>query len=118
LPGDSRLDELAGSTAPAPAPAYAWLDLDGRVVEAVLLDEWKLIRTLARARDQPPWAVYHLGHDPGESADRGLLPGTPVALLRALLRSPRFAGRLSAASTEVVIDDELRERLRAVGYLP
>jgi hypothetical protein len=102
LPGGSRLDELEGSTAPALAPAYAWLDLDGRVVEAVLLDEWKLIRTLARARDQPPWAVYHLGHDPEQSQVRAQLSLVLEGVLSQQL-IPTADGRGRAMSLEIMV---------------
>jgi arylsulfatase A-like enzyme len=118
LPGRSLVPAVEGREIPrAPAPAYAWLDLDGRVVEAVVLDDWKLIRSLARARNSPSVALYDLGLDPSETLNRSAHPGAPLGLLSALIRNPRLAGRPTGARTEIAIDPQLEERLRAVGYL-
>jgi len=116
LPGRSLVPDVEGRAAPEAAPAESWLDLDGRVVDSVILGDWKLVRSLARARNQPPAAVYDLASDPGETRDRSGDAGIPLELLEALMRSPRLAGR-PAAGTAVVIDQELQDRLRAVGYL-
>ena len=94
---------------------YSYLHLDGAPRVSLVYGDWKIIQLADDSLAEPH--LYHLAEDPGEQRDvarqypvrRGYL----LKLLRQRLSSPE--GRLEAATAE--IDDRLRQRLQALGYL-
>ena len=97
--------------------AVSFLKLDGRHAES-LRDGWhKVIRYLTPRDTTARADVFDLESDPGEkhseSLSRAVLRGHLEAELdRAILSQPRLL-----AASEGVLDPELEERLRTLGYL-
>jgi len=101
----------------ADRPIVTYLHLDGRPRIAVRQGGWKLIYLLRGERWQRP-RLFHLPSDPGElqnlAAERPVRVGYLRTLLRRHLLDPP-EGRLESESVE--LDDALRERLEALGYM-
>lgn len=115
LPGRSLLGLLSGRE-PARRPILHHLHLDGPERWSVRLGRWKLIRETEGDRVLRE-ALYDLWFDPGET--RNLASERPVrtGFLAGLLRSDERTPGAGAPGVDVEIDDELRESLRALGYL-
>jgi arylsulfatase A-like enzyme len=103
---------------PGGGAAFAVLDLDGRRGEAVLAGDRKLLLHAPSAGARPRRVeLFELGADPAERHD--LTGAEPVwaGYLLARLGSRRWLWPAGAAAQEAVIDDQLRDELRALGYL-
>lgn len=98
------------------APSYAYLRLSGRHSESVIDRGFKLI--VDSVPNPPAHLLFHVDEDVAEtvdmSADRPIEGGFLGQDLRRLEESLRGRGR---AATQVEIDDELRKRLEALGYV-
>ncbi|HVS16436.1 MAG TPA: sulfatase [Thermoanaerobaculia bacterium] len=98
--------------------AFAILDLDGIRGEAVLAGDRKLIRNLAAAGRRPRrLELYRLADDPGERSELSLSEAVWAGFLEAQLRSRRSLWPAGLAGEEAVIDAQLEEELRALGYV-
>lgn len=121
MPGRDLL-LLAAEEAGAPAalpdhrPLYAYMDYEGREGASLVLGEWHLIEPLS-GRFGPAPELYHLGEDPGESADRAGERPVVTGYLRRLLRAHLAATAGAAVPTRVDLEPETRRRLQALGYL-
>ncbi len=97
-------------------PIFSYLHLDGAPRIGLRRGDWKVIQRLQADQLVEPH-LYHLPSDPGEQKDlatsRPIRLGYLSRLLRQRLSSPE--GRLEAGSVE--IDERLRLRLEALGYL-
>lgn len=101
-----------------PAGLVAYGDLVGDApvpVASVRTPERKLIQEQGGARGEE---LYDLASDPGER--RNLLPGAAASApqLREALRGWRSAWAGRSLAEGVVLGEEHRERLRALGYAP
>ena len=99
-------------------PAFAVLDLDGNQVEAALDRDRKLVR---RHRTARPWPrrieLFELAADPQERLDRSATRPVWLGYLDALLRSRHVLWPAAAPAEQAVIDAELADELRALGYV-
>ena len=121
LPGRSLVGAVDGDHAlfsPGHV-SYAWLQTRGLVLASVVRSQWKLIdnRAPADPTRTPPYELFSLGSDPEERSNRAL---------KDWLRRSWLVGQLSFGQAEfgslepaerTEIDPELRETLRALGYL-
>lgn len=131
-PGEGTTGRDILSDAPAPKPIFIERDRPSAFRQrAVILSADKLVRveprdtTLvppeSRAQDTdaanvfPGLALYELSADPAERSDRTSSDPALVERLLALL-AEHAAGR-SGPGEAVVVDEAMRERLRALGYL-
>ncbi len=114
LDGRSLAPAIASPGRRGGDPVHAHLDLDGRRFDAAIEGEFKLIRRLPAG--PAGRRLFDLAADPGEQRDladeRRVTAGWLESLLLARSR-PR--GVLAAA--EATPDEELAERLRALGYV-
>lgn len=100
----------------APLTVFSVLDLDGRQAASLTEVEWKLIEQQAGKRGRRP-EIFHLASDPGEETALHDADPVVVGFLTRLLRE-REARRVEArAPSTAVMDDELVEELKALGYL-
>jgi arylsulfatase A-like enzyme len=116
LPGRSLLGSLDAEGTGAPPYAISYLDLDGRAAESVLTDDGKLI---LHHYEEPTRGqlLFDLIADPAEQANlwsqRPVLTGHLLAALRAF--NLTHQERLDPEQGE--FDEEVTERLKALGYL-
>lgn len=113
LDGRSLAPALAAPGRLDPSPVAAHLDLDGRRLEAVIDGDLKLIRRLSEG--PAGRRLFDLAADPGERHDLARARRVTAGLLDSLLMARR--PQAAFAATEAAPDDELAERLRALGYL-
>ena len=116
LSGRSLLPLVHGNEEKASRPVTSYLNLDGREVESIVLDEMKLIRYLAYDRPTTSVQVFRLDDDPGETRDLGQDETAPGNFLAGVLDHRRATAR-APASEAVDIDSDLLEKLRALGYV-
>ena len=97
-----------------PRPAFSHLDLDGRSAESVVLEEWKLIRT----REDGGWRtqLFDRRRDPGEEQDLAEQEREQLRRMATLLTNHTEAQK-PMSSTKIKIDEALKKRLEAAGYL-
>ena len=97
-------------------PIFSHLHLDGPLYLSVVDDGWKLIQRRVEAQ-RVQSMLFHLTEDPLEREDR--LEEFPVrgALLAALLEAKLRRQDHALTTEEAVLDPELEESLRALGYL-
>ncbi len=127
LQGWSLLPLIASAETAAPRPpAFAHLNIDSLELESVVLDHRKLIHdfkpvTGATRDDRKLLAsdlrLYDLSNDWGERTD--LTEQQPIwtGYLYTLLKYRRELGTARASPLEGEIDEDLRQRLEALGYL-
>ncbi len=116
LQGRSLLPLIAaGETASPRPPAFGHLNIDSFDLESVILDHRKLIRDLKSSKSN--LRLYDLSADWGERKD--LRDQQPIwaGYLLSLLKYRREIGGEGAVAFEAEIDDDLRQRLEALGYL-
>jgi arylsulfatase A-like enzyme len=114
LDGRSLLPAIRSPRRLETAPVYAHLDLDGRRLETVIDGDLKLIRRLTAG--PAGRRLFDLGADASERHDLSRERGVTAGLLESLLLARRRPVAVLAA-TEATPDEELAERLRALGYL-
>lgn len=113
--GRSLLPEMAGAEegGSGDEAAFSWLDVDGFQSASVSMPAWRLIENRA---PQPERSLFDRRGDPAERRDLVRERVVRAGYLRSLLRAAESGGaRLRAG--EGTVDDELRERLRALGYI-
>jgi arylsulfatase A-like enzyme/Flp pilus assembly protein TadD len=111
LPGQSLLPEAAGKAQP-PATSYF------EALSASMNRGWAPLRGVLKARkkfiDLPLPEVYDLASDPTESANLAASDPQGLEVFRTLLSGLRSGERALARVRET---DEVRERLRGLGYV-
>jgi arylsulfatase A-like enzyme len=114
LPGRSlyRLVESAGTFDPV---VSSYLHSDGREVESVVYRGQKLVRTLVYDREAPPFALFDLANDGGETKNLLEMQRPAFDFLDSLLRRPVEGPELAAVPA--AIDEATRRRLEALGYI-
>jgi arylsulfatase A-like enzyme len=118
LPGRSLLPAArAPRTAREPDTSFASLDRAGRVLEAAIEGERKLIRFRVEGRGVPALGLFDLASDPGETRDLSASERVwREYLLARLDAAEREAPPVPAPSTGS-LDEEQRRALEALGYL-
>lgn len=115
--GTSLWPDMAGHPPSSPGVSTAYLRLDGRALESLQREARKLIRHFTEHETSSRVELYDLAHDPTEqtnlAGDRPVLRGYLLAALR------RWVSQQPSLLTaeEAVIDADLEERLRALGYI-
>jgi arylsulfatase A-like enzyme len=97
----------------------ASLDLDGRVVEAIVSGRWKLIDTVAYAHPRnlrPGTQLFDLDADPGERYNLAEQHPVVVDYLRTRFAALYHQRAQRLEKSEAEVDDETMKNLRALGY--
>jgi arylsulfatase A-like enzyme len=118
--GQSVLEPLVLRALPDTGPILAFLDLDGRRLESVTVGDLKLIDTfeyMHPADHHPGVQLFDLAKDPGEQVNLAEQRPILAGYLRTLGRAERLAATQALVSETAVIDDEIENELRALGYL-
>ncbi len=104
---------ISGGSAPEPRPVVATATKSREGLYAVIADGSKLI-----AGPGAPPSLYDLERDPGERVDLARDDSDRVAALEAILRAQTemLARRPPLTRETAPVDDELADRLRALGY--
>jgi choline-sulfatase len=103
----------AGEKASEEEAALSWLDVDGFRSASASTPAWRFIEDRAPRADR---SLFARQDDPAETRDLVRERAVRAGYLRSLLRAAESGGaRLRAG--EGTVDDELRERLRALGYI-
>jgi choline-sulfatase len=113
--GRSLLPAMAGTEEKRAGEeaAFSWLDVDGFRAASVSTPGWRLLDGRAPERDR---SLFDRRSDPGEARDLAADRPVRAGYLRALLLAAERKGpRLKAGRGAV--DEELRRRLRALGYV-
>ncbi|HYO14137.1 MAG TPA: sulfatase [Thermoanaerobaculia bacterium] len=112
--GRSLLPAIAGAEEGTEEDAaFSWLDVDGFRAGAVSTPAWRLLDERAPEADR---GLFDRRADPGEARDLAADRPVRAGFLRALLLAAEREGpRLEAGRGTV--DEELRQRLRALGYV-
>ncbi|HSK74955.1 MAG TPA: sulfatase [Thermoanaerobaculia bacterium] len=93
--------------------AFSWLDVDGFRSASVSTPAWRFIEDRAPRAER---SLFARRDDPAERRNLVRERAVRAGYLRSLLRGAESGGaRLRAG--EGTVDDELRERLRALGYI-
>ncbi len=110
---------VGGNAATDPGPrVFSYLHLDGPARASVYESDWKLIQELAAdAETLILPRLYHLVDDPLEAEQRAAASPVRTGYLTTLLHTWMAAPGSRLQGEEAVLDPELRERLRALGYL-
>lgn len=103
---------LAAAT--GPTPRYALLGLDGRHAVSIIDGEWKLVLS---GKNKKQELLFNLASDPGEH--QNLVHQRPVmaGYLQSQLTAREADSGPSLESIAGELDDELKDQLRALGYL-
>ncbi len=114
--GRSLRGWLAGSRAASSetVPSFALLDLDHHGLRSVRVRGRKLLHNWSQV-GQPVFQLYDLERDPAETRNLVYEQGVWSSYLLSVLESTRFWQPLDAP--EVELEGELRETLKALGYL-
>jgi choline-sulfatase len=119
LPGTSLLAELRGVPRP-PRVSLAWLKRGEEMLASAALQQWKLIRrdgAWIPPAGLPPYQLFGLASDPRERDDLALARRVRREWLIGQLRSGEARYLSGDAAESIVLDPELEEALRALGYL-
>ncbi len=112
--GASLLPQLRGRDVEARA-AFTELDRGDRKQRSLTLDGWKLYRSEAPTKFE---RLFDLERDAAEKEDRSASePGRLREMRRRLTQWEQRWPRFAAPEIDAPLDDEDRERLRALGYL-
>ncbi len=79
---------------------------------ALYQDPWKLIKHSDGGQE-----LYELSTDPAETTDRSLMNPQQAARMSAQLSAYRQRTGLLFPSTEGLLDEETKRRLRTLGYI-
>lgn len=114
--GRSLLPLVAGQPAPhlGEDAVFSWMEVDGHRGGAVTTPDWRLIDLHA---PRPDLDLFDRWRDLLESKDLALASPVRAGYLRALLRARELERRQGLTAGEGVIDEEVREQLRALGYI-
>lgn len=100
----------------APPFVTSYLDLDGREVESVVVDDVKLVRYLAHDRSVASVELFRLDDDPAERHNR-IADDPSVAEFLTGVLDHVHAGASAPPLEPVEITPELLEQLRHLGYV-
>ena len=103
-----------GAALPGEDLVFSWLEVDGFRGGAVSTADWRLIDETSR---EPDLGLFDRWRDPGESRDLAAERPVAAGYLRALLKAREMQKRGSLKAGQGELDDELREQLRALGYI-
>jgi len=121
LDGASLLPLVRSPGEQARSPeSYSYLALDERRMEAVLARGWKLIVDESEHTRAGREQLFDVGTDPGETKNLVLERSFEGGFLRQALRNLEWELRRRsgpAKADKAEIDEALRERLEALGYL-
>ncbi len=96
-------------------PAFSYLDLDGIKEQSVTTGSWKLIRRGAEGGPQGPRELY--SKEGAETANVADQHPILTAYLTSLLSAHARQHPREPPPRQGVLSDELKERLRALGYM-
>ncbi len=117
LPGRSLLPLAAAAGEEREERAVlSYLLLDGREVESIVVNDWKLVRTLSYDREIAPVQLFDLSLDQRETANVAATEKQAADFLEAYLRHLTPAALASARRVE--IEGDVERQLRALGYVP
>ena len=102
----------------APLDVYAHLDVDGHRAASVIRGRFKLVLPLSPSQGTAPM-LFDLDADPGELEDLAGDRPDIVARMLGLLAERNLAGEIESAEEieDDQIDQDVRRRLRALGYV-
>jgi len=102
----------------APLDVYAHLDVDGHRAASVIRGRFKLVLPLSPSQGTAPM-LFDLDADPGELEDLAGDRPDIVARMLGLLAERNLAGEIESAEEieDDQIDEDVRRRLRALGYV-
>jgi arylsulfatase A-like enzyme len=110
LPGTS----LIRGTPPDLKAVFSHLSLDARKASSLVEGSWKLV---AWSDTAPSFELFDRSADPGERVNLFEVDAVRSGYLLSLLESHLQESTLPQISEKAVVDEELRQRLRALGYL-
>jgi arylsulfatase A-like enzyme len=93
---------------------FSWMEIDGRRGGAVSTPDWRLIDLAAPGSELD---LFDRWRDPGESRDLAAERPVAVGYLRALLKARTQERHNGLKAGEGAVNEELREQLRALGYV-
>jgi arylsulfatase A-like enzyme len=114
LEGMSLLEFLKGKT--EIRPVYSELSLDKQNDKALILGDYKLIRT--EAHSGPRYKLHHVVSDPEER--KNLAGAEPVRFgyMRTMLGQwKRSQQKKNPATEKAILDEQTKEQLRGLGYV-
>lgn len=120
LEGRDLLPLLLRSEGDEPPPpsvetvAYSYMDVDGHRGTSATAQDWHLIDVRAPA---PRVGLFDRKEDPAERDNRAGKSPVGLGYMRALLAAKEREKRQTLRPGEGVMDDELREQLKALGYI-
>ena len=118
LDGRSLLPRIGGED--GGAPSFSYLALGARRIHGVVADGWKLILDESPNHPLPIEKLYRVEEDPGETAELQGAHALEEGYLRQTLRGLEVGLRGRSQSftpDQAEMSDELRERLKALGYI-
>lgn len=105
--------DLAGSAAEVPPTSFAYLNYYGPLQLTALRDDWKLV---VRVKRQKSW-LLKVDKDSDASKDRAADYPVMNEALEALLKGALRPKPYWLQAEEAEIDEQLKNQLRALGYL-
>ncbi len=116
---DGEAPAVADAPRPPARPLFAALDHQGCVLQAVRLDDWKLILANPdNPRGLAPTELYQLARDPAERHNMADSRPQQVERLQQVLQAgaQRAAAAPEVQPEQVEVDDSTAEQLRSLGY--
>lgn len=107
----------AGGAGLASPRSFAYLDLDGRLFHSLTTPSHHLIVGRVTPHRGGQAELYDIGSDPGQQRNLARLEPVRTGYLVGLLKRWRFTAETRLSPLQVEVDEELRERLRALGYI-
>ena len=111
--GVDRWAAITTGDGPQASSFLHMLDLDTHAALAIVAPPHKLIHRLRQPRN----LMFDLDEDPTEQVNRAADPNAGEALLRTLLRRHNELSSAGYAGENVMLDEDIREQLAALGYL-
>ena len=102
----------------APLDVYTHLDVDGHRAASVIRGRYKLVLPQSPSQGTAPM-LFDLDEDPGELQDMAADRPDVVERMLALLAERNLAGEIESAEEigDDQLDEDVRRRLRALGYI-